>query len=324
MAFEYGDPTPPSLRDWLRGNAYILKKAVIEAYRFNGEKFLETMQPILGDIQWGPSPYAFDWDCCVVLDTCRPDALEELAPEYEFLPECVPTTRSPASWSHGWMRKAFTDEYAGAMSQTAHVTWNAFSNEVLAPDDWLLLDEVWRDTWNDDLGMLPPRAMTERAVHAHRAHNPDRLLVHYMQPHDPYRGIDTDPFLHEYVGTGKNTERVTVWDRIKDPDDPLSGDEAWAAMLDDLRWVLDDVELLLENIDAERVLLTADHGEAFGEWGTWGHGAAMPFPALLRVPKVWLPPAQDRETLTGTRPPEGEPVHEPDIERRLRDLGYLA
>ena len=41
--------------------------------------------------------------------------------------------------------------------------------------------------------------------------------------------------------------------------------------MNDFYYVLNDIGILLDNLDAERVVITADHGEAFGEYGILGH-----------------------------------------------------
>ncbi|WP_143165319.1 alkaline phosphatase family protein [Halobaculum gomorrense] len=47
--------------------------------------------------------------------------------------------------------------------------------------------------------------------------------------------------------------------------------------------VLDAVEVLLDNVKG-KVAVTADHGNAVGEWGVYGHPAYVPVPAVKRVP----------------------------------------
>ena len=44
-------------------------------------------------------------------------------------------------------------------------------------------------------------------------------------------------------------------------------ERAWQAYCDDLQYVLNDVSLLLSNLDAERVVISTDHGHATGEFG---------------------------------------------------------
>lgn len=141
-----------------------------------------------------------------------------------------------------------------------------------------------------------------------------------MQPHAPFRTIEgIEPLTKDDVGK-IDAGRTTVWDLIRKGE--VNKEDAWTAYLDNLRWVLNDVEILVNSMDLESVVLTADHGECFGEWGFYGHPNGIPLPKLKRVPWVELAA-------------ENKGIYEPDIsqwekfesdqevEERLEQLGYL-
>lgn len=105
-------------------------------------------------------------------------------------------------------------------------------------------------------------------------------------------------------------------------------EDVWEAYLDNLRLVLDQVAILRKNIDAERIAITADHGEAFGELGVYGHPEAFPHPVSRKVP--WATTTGED---TGTHDPD--PAHledigetaigsadESSVKQHLADLGY--
>jgi len=268
----------------------------------------------------GTNVYDREWDLLVVMDTCRVDALRAVAPEYDFLPapEEVGWMRSVGSKTHEWMRKTFTDAYAAEMAGTAFVTFNPNSADVLDPADFLYLAEVWRTDWDAERGGVPPRPVTDRAVAAGREFDPDRLVAHYKQPHAPYPEIEgfdaTNPF------DATENDRSGVFGALIEGE--LTMERAWNGYLDHLRWGLDDVELLLENVDAERVAVTADHGECFGEWGLYGHHEAVPVPELVRVPWVETTATdgggyEPDVDLSATQADAG-----PSVEEKLRALGY--
>ena len=56
-------------------------------------------------------------------------------------------------------------------------------------------------------------------------------------------------------------------------------------IFDDLRQGLDAVEMLVEDIDAENIVITADQGDAFSEYGIYSH-PILPIPPLRKVPWV--------------------------------------
>ena len=264
----------------------------------------------------GVNVYEHEWDVLVVLDTCRVDALQEVAPEYDFLPAEIPATRSIGSKTVEWMRKTFTPAYRDEMAQTVYVTFNPNSEEELDPSWFQHLDEVWRTDWNAAEGGVPPRPVTDRAIAASRELKPERLLVHYKQPHGPYPQFDKlDPVneLDDSANDRSGPFGALIEGRV-------TRDELWEAYLDDLRLGLDDVALLLSSLDAERVVITADHGECFGEWGIYGHHGHIPVPELVRVPWV-VTSAED----TSDYEPETDldaSADAGDVDEKLRSLGY--
>ena len=54
---------------------------------------------------------------------------------------------------------------------------------------------------------------------------------------------------------------------------------------DNLRIALESITDLLDSLDGD-VVITADHGEAFGEQGVWEHHIETHIPPLVEVP--WL------------------------------------
>lgn len=263
----------------------------------------------------GESIFESKWDLLVVLDACRPGALRTVAPEFDFLPDQFGTTYSVASCSSNWMKRTFTDEYDAEMAETAYVSANPFTEDYVSRERLFLLDELWKSAYDEDLGTIPAKPVTNAAIAAAREHQPDRLLVHYMQPHFPS--------VPEPLGFGIRMcapdpdEQEWVWDNQKP--DGISSEDLWNAYIENLRYVLEEVEVLLENVDAERTIISADHGNAFGEWGMWGHPIDEPFPVLREVPWVETS-ARD----TGSRTPDYDPTvdEEAGVEEKLRALGY--
>lgn len=265
----------------------------------------------------GTRIYDIDWDTLIVLDGCRVDVMESVADEYDFLPDDIPVSRSLGSTSRTWMDRNFTDEFAEEMQATTHVTGNPYSKGFLDPALFRVLDEVWEYGWDDDIGTVPGRTMTDRAIDASRTHDHDRLIVHYMQPHFPSIPDPLDsPMELERFGRNWNS----VWDRLRDGD--IDRDTVWDSYRENLRYVLDDVELLLENTDGERVIITADHGNAFGEWGLYGHPPYSPIAALREVPWVETT-SSDTETYEPTVEREDQAVAEDEVQARLESLGYV-
>lgn len=284
----------------------------------------------------GTSIYDREWDALIVLDACRVDALRAIADEFDFV-EDVNSIRSVGSTSGEWMVQTFDRRNEAAIEQTAMVTANVHSGVVLwdrlfppqyvaapvtwpawnpvDPESFALLDEVWDDQWDAVAGTVAPRSVTDRAIAAGRAGGFDRLIVHYLQPHAPYIEVDE-------AGEVSTVYREPLKSLQRGE---LSAETAWEAYLDTLRVVLEEIGLLLDNLDAERVILTADHGEAFGELGFYEHPVCCPHPVVRRVPWVETT-ACDRDR---HQPPQRVRTDEQTDERttvgeQLEALGYVS
>jgi hypothetical protein len=275
----------------------------------------------------GTNIYERDWDLLVVLDACRVDAMREVAGEYSFI-EHVDSIPSVGSTSFEWLPLTFQQRYRQQISETAYVSGNPYLTpvfedkdhppveqpipfgpteyNVVDPEHFLLLDEVRKYGVDEEHGCVLPRTMTDRAVDISRSLDPDRLIVHYMQPHEPHIGDEHGLGQNVFVPLqkGKITRR-----------------EAWDSYIENLRLVLDELEILLKNVDAEKVVITADHGEAFGEFGFYAHQVGCPLPVVRNVP--WV-----ETTATDTKSYESE--IDPDktadgesLEQHLSDLGYI-
>lgn len=266
----------------------------------------------------GGRVYDEPWEVLVVLDGCRVDALRAVASEYDFLRRGnFETFRSKASCSRRWMERNFDEHSREGMALTAQVTANPFSESHLDADDFLVFEEVWKDAWDEESGTVLARDVTDRAITVARDRDPERLVVHYMQPHFPSvpeplgAGIDIETF-----GSGW----YSVWDRLEAGE--IDRETVWRSYLANLRYVLDDVDLLLRSVDADRVVISSDHGNAFGEWGYYGHPPGIPISVLREVPWVTTT-ARDTSGYSPTLQPAGGEVDETSVENRLKHLGYL-
>lgn len=285
--------------------------------------------------RWAIGTHIYDeeWDLLIILDACRVDVLESVADEYDFI-EPVGTRWSIGSHSHEWLTKTFTEDYKKDISETAYVSGNGHTHETFVtgnypPDetvpfcwpDWRVvdidefgqLDMLWETAHEDKIG-VPPRAITDRTVELARDSDYDRMIAHYMQPHIPYiaGALEEDREPTEVDARG--------WKLLETGD--ADREEVWKLYKDNLRLVLDELEVLLENVEAENVVITADHGNAFGEYSVYGHPEGFPVPSIKKVPWVKTT-ATDKETFTPTGEYANSQDTKTDIEDHLQDLGYM-
>jgi hypothetical protein len=286
----------------------------------------------------GSNIFEQDWDLLIILDACRIDAIHSIKSEYDFINR-IDNFVSVGGQSAEWIAKTFDKKYIDIIKNTAYITANPHSKSVLEnrlDSNWKSSEDIhlnrlrkygkWNCVSSSDLGeyerlwrytdrtkwkYCPPRQVTDRGVALSRSNGFDRTILHYMPPHQPYirQAMLEDRELKEYE---------------KDPMGYVhrTGDKeiAYNAYLDMLRWVLDDVDLLLKNSDHQKVIITADHGEAFGEYGVYDHHAGSLHPKIRRVPWI-VTSSTDSNSYT----PEFDPnnLEKQTAEDSLEALGYI-
>jgi hypothetical protein len=238
------------------------------------------------------------------------------------------------------MLNTFVTEYQSEISDTTYISGNPFTDRVFregqtpptiggaAIEEPIPLCSPSYDTvdagdfnsvrtlFRDYEGLnepVPPRPITENAIARARKNSTESMIVHYMQPHMPFVGDD----LHEKL-TGT---RSVIRGELRKGN--VSREQIWEAYISTLRYVLDEVELLLDNVDAEMVAITADHGEGFGEYGAYSHYFGLPHPVVKKVPWAETTATDNRNHVT--EPDDfSDTANSEQVENRLRDLGYLG
>lgn len=285
-----------------------VRKSMSEVKNFSIRKILSITYPT------GESIYNRDWDVLIVLDACRVDLMQAAADDYHFI-EGIDEFISKGSTSVEWMEKNFNTHNNKSMGETIYICGNPFSAEQLDESDFLELIEIWKDSWDSDLGTVRPRPITDRAIQYHRSNNPPRMIIHYMQPHHPFISGDVGEAL-DLTQFGEENTSTTPWTLLEKGE--VSREKVWKEYLENLELVLTDIELLLENMSAEKVVITSDHGNAMGEKGIYGHPYGWPLNSLKKVPWV-VTSAEDSKEY---QPDIQEKQIDTTVEERLKTLGY--
>jgi hypothetical protein len=134
------------------------------------------------------------------------------------------------------------------------------------PKEHLRIRDVNATGWDEDLKTVPPEEVTEEALQ--EIDEEDKLLAHYLQPHDPYIGDYRlqDEIDREQLG-GLNSQQT--WDLYRLG--LVSQEDVKKAYLSNLLEVLEEVQRLVEEVDDRRIVVTSDHGEMLGECGMVAH-----------------------------------------------------
>lgn len=255
-----------------------------------------------------------DWDVLIVLDGCRDDLFRDGVDISRF--DKYETRISAGSATNEWSYKNFSGQ---ALSDTIYTTANpVVSREVQTA--FYAFFEVWRDGFDEDLGTVPPEAVTKTAIDTLAEHPEKRLIVHYLQPHYPFinhpelryasfSGTD------EINMTSSQTGADDVWEAL----DLGLVDEntVWDAYSDNLNQVMSSIDDLLSEIEG-RAVITSDHGNLIGERVSplriplYGHPAHIYHDSLRCVPWAVI---EGQDSVSKSEPSV-------NVEEQLRSLGY--
>ena len=179
---------------------------------------------------------------------------------------------------------------------------------------------VWEDGWDESLSTVPPAAMAEATQRAHEEYPDKRVISHFLQPHYPFIGEQGRQIEHGTVtGDGvlqHESGGASIWDRLERGE--LTSEAVMDAYVENLDLVLPQVEDLVESIDG-KVVVTSDHGNAFGRWRIFGHPPRVYLSDIVEVPWLELPYDNRREVTAGGT---ASVTPTDDVTERLRELGY--
>ena len=258
-----------------------------------------------------------DWDTLVVLDGCRYDLFEET----DTISGSLSSVISPASCTRLWLNENFPGTYP----DTVLVTANPQTQMHDVESKFHHCDCLYESCWNNDLRTVPPATAVDRILEIAEEYPQKRLLIHLVQPHFPFIGVTGQQIQQRgFTDEGRQGQKTDggdtphVWEQLKRG--AVDKDTVWAAYRENLELVLSEVSRLVEKVEGKTVL-TSDHGNAVGEWRTYGHPCGRYHPSLVTVP--WFEPKFDsRRTVR-----EGELTMNQtttnDVTQRLEDLGYV-
>lgn len=179
--------------------------------------------------------------------------------------------------------------------------------------------DIWDSSWNKKMGTVTPEAVNKEFKENIENIGDRRTVIHYMQPHKPFIGYGSSKMENmkkQSIRKIESESRQILPERIGDK---LSKgieklEESETAMKiglimslspknflkaffgdseemmkrlheENMRKAMESVQELAKDLDG-KVVVTSDHGEAFGEKGVWGHHIETHIPPLVEVP--WL------------------------------------
>ena len=161
----------------------------------------------------GWQPFQHDWDVLVILDACRYDIAVEQGTSLGS-PKRI---YSLGANSPTWIQRTFQLATEAQLNSTGYISANPFTN--LAPNDKLaFIDNVLKYAFDKELGTVPPRPVTDRAIEHIRSEDADRYIIHYIQPHLP--SVQEDGEVTEFIS-------LQIWKRA-----PLIHGKMWKMELE--------------------------------------------------------------------------------------------
>ncbi|WP_254272285.1 hypothetical protein [Haloarcula marina] len=255
-----------------------------------------------------------DWDNLIILDACRYDFFVRQV----SLPGTTERRTSRGATSREFIRGNFTNRDAHDTVYVSANPWFLRLHERIGGEvhDYVNLHT---DEKRDAVGGLTtrPETVTEHAVEAHDTYPNKRLIIHYLQPHQPYLtdfGRENFDFHRDAVLSVKRSD-VDRGDVIR-------------AYRENLDLVLGEVGSLVDSLTGKTVI-TADHGELLGERERpipvrgFGHPGGVYVDELLEVPWHVLE-TSPRKEIVAEKPAAAldEQIDHEAVEQQLEDLGY--
>jgi hypothetical protein len=274
----------------------------------------------------GINVMAADWDNLLILDACRYDM---------FRTQNTLDGDLRREVSRGSTSTEFIDSNlrGRTLHDTVYVTANPYVNRI--EDDVFHAVLTVLDEWDESLQTVMPERVVERALEAHEQYPNKRLIVHFMQPHQPYIGTTGQALraeMKEHVDvvgwTGEKQEGVKQIRAPKIDGLDITNDDIREAYRENLSVVLDHTERLLARVDGKTVV-TSDHGELLGERllpllrERYGHPGGLWTPKLRFVPWQTVP-GHERRRVVAEKGDVHESVNRDELDAKLRALGYRA
>ena len=256
----------------------------------------------------GIDVFAEDWDNLLILDACRYDEFVRRS----NLPGKTEHRISRGSTSPEFVRGNFGGKRLHDVVYVSANNWYAKIRDAIGAEIHALYS-VDRDTMEGLTSRPETVAATARDA---AAEYPDkRLIVHFMQPHQPYLGPAGERFEFS-VGLMDTIQRTNA-----------THADVMQAYRENLDIVLGEVEPLLGDLQGKTVV-SADHGELLGDRErpipirTYRHPEGIYVDGLVKVP--WhIYQNGERKEIVAEQPAQDEnDIDIEAVEQHLADLGY--
>lgn len=256
---------------WIDTDNYPLEKILKKDMFFRRSYYL-LLQPLSLFSSEGFNFMEEKWDYAIVLDSCRYDSFARI----NNIPGSLQKKQSLGSATMEWVKKAITKDYKDTIVITANPFLSKLKLKEITGEKNRFLKNIpaWDIGYNMELGVTPPWTMLEICKKRINKYKNYKILFWFNQPHGPYLTYAEEK--KKYI------RRFDAgWTIVSNGEIPM--DEFKRAYEKNLKIVLKYVSELIELLDG-KIIITADHGECFGEFGIISHPQRIHIPPLIEVP----------------------------------------
>lgn len=255
----------------------------------------------------GTDIFAEDWDVLIILDALREDTFQSLVD----LPGQTEKRLSKGSATKEFIRgncsgKSLND----VVCVSANHRYYKHSNEM----DFNFCELILVDRDGPDQITSTPQRVVAKALEAYNKFDDKRILIHFMQPHQPFIGEIGQGFPR-----GEGIHKVA-----KQSD--ISKKDIIKAYNENTKLALKAVRKLMNKMEG-RMVVTSDHGELLGDmipytpFSVFGHPEGFYHNKLITVPWHIFEVGPRRQVSSGKIDQSSE-YNIDKINENLRDLGY--
>jgi hypothetical protein len=257
-----------------------------------------------------------DWDNLIILDACRYDMFEA---KYNDLGNLSKVISGGSNTSEFLIHNFSSEPYSDTVLVTANPQYQ--NNQV--EDRFFSVELLWESEWDERLETVPPEKAIKAAVHAIEEYPDKRVICHLLQPHYPFIGPAGRKIEHRSVTGGGVIEATgefeSIWKMLEDGN--INKQSVYTAYDENLDLAMDVIQEYLSELVGKTVI-TSDHGNAFGEFGIYGHPGKKFLDVLVEVPWLEIEGDKRRRITVGTNTQSRE--HDQQlVEDRLKKLGYM-
>ena len=210
-----------------------------------------------------------EWDYAIVLDSCRYDIFKQ----YNDINGKLSKIISPGSHTIDWIKKCMIKPYQNTilLSSSPHFSPQKLK-QYKVDKCFYKIQPLWDYRYDDELETIPPNNFKE-PFYVTKQLNPDkRIILWLMQPHRPFINGDTSWSDYHRLKDekGQDATQKTI-------------DKSIHGYINNLNIALLTIKSLLPKMKG-KVIITADHGNLFGEYGIFLHPRMIYVPELVEVP----------------------------------------